>query len=709
MNHSCVAYLKKIFFSFIIHPVFYIVVTGLVVNSAFFCFIYQRFFYIDIGSTDLHYFFSVFLYIATFFVPLLSLIQRTPYDTFLPLSTIEKLVVQWFAGCIVCFGVVACLCTIPFCMHFFGFVDIGQTVSGFLGIFLYLLVLYALSICCSSLFLHSFVAYCLTILISFVLLASHLCNIDSFTKGIIDSKACIILLGYVFLLLCIAWIVIEKRKGKNIISRRIFYIFICYVLVLLNNSRYYCRFDVTQNRAFSLEPYTKELLSQIQQEIPLRVTYVVSKELRKRSPLIKDISDFLTLYCEQNSRITYNRVDADDTIISTLQSLQIVAQQIQTEKGYQSVYSCILLEYAEKIELIPFIIDVSGLEYDLDIRVDRLLSDKMRNIYLIAGNGEDLAADYSAALYYMQYQGFNPIVLSENQIQQTNFDMHIPMVVLGSALLTEQDVACIENYLSYGGKLFCAVSPYTVTNWELIPQSLDPLLLLLDKNGFCFENAIVADSSCANIIVADAQNAKKTLSYPLWPIIKTSQQHNLSLFWPAAIQCTNTKIKPLLQSSTQSQLLYIKNNDSVFINPIDFTRETLSDERGPFVVGALLQNGIESFYTANQIPNTASLFVLSDPYFIQDMMLSYSVTSKNDYRNLDCFISLVLYLNQEAQLAQVHDKTSVSYMVNPQFDLHTVDKLKKQILLGYFIYFPSFVILIAVYIVIRRRKRYANF
>ena len=122
-----------------------------------------------------------------------------------------------------------------------------------------------------------------------------------------------------------------------------------------------------------------------------------------------------------------------------LENYGITSQQLQNTGAnsteFINLYSAVVLEYRGNIQVIPFLISAQTIEYDLDVRLKNLITNKNIAVNIIVGNDMSLNEDYSFIVLYLNSQGIlaNQIILQDPLFLQSLEYTDAPLFVLGDS------------------------------------------------------------------------------------------------------------------------------------------------------------------------------------------------------------------------------------------------------------------------------------
>jgi ABC-type uncharacterized transport system involved in gliding motility auxiliary subunit len=762
MNRNKFTWLiRKELFSYIIHPLFYIVGVIFTFSCAGYFFIGESFFVAGVGSTDLHRLFAFIPYICILVIPALALGSGTDSHEYLPFSLVKIIFSRWLATFIVFCWLLLPVVFIPICVVFFGDVEIGVIVTGFLGIFFYAACATSLAVFFSELLQQRAAAFVVTALIlvcvnlihflslhltlpdfvvTFIKNISFAWHFDAAGKGILDSRDLFFysVLTVFFLLLTVY--VVKKRRGFRFLMQsgyeRLFSIIVIAILffVFLDSNRYYIRRDFTRSRLFTVSEYGRRLVQNLNE--PLRITYYRSAELSRLYPQVRDVSDFLSDYAALNSKISFKLIDPSDKDVGKrLENYGIMSQQLRMTTGnkteFTDVYSAIVIEYLEKYEIIPFTLTTASLEYDIDSRVQHMVQGITRSAALLSGNNLSLEKDYSYVKPWLESQGF---VCSTLQLQEKSSKPDKPtladelekltsgtvLVVLGSSRVSDNEAAAIENFIMNGGAVFFAVSPYKIDisgDWSVTRPKNDAVLSMLSAWGIEFSHQLISDVSCSRITMYSgdstsqqsiSQSHARQLNYPLWLSIlpQKNAPNGMTLYWTSPLYLYADTLKPYLVTSPSA---WVTEEDSqspsrLFETNPFILEQTKSSPAGQYTTAAEFEGRISGYYNQG-IGKNVKLLVVSDQYFLDTMMMGYTSGEQGDFRNMEFLATALLNLRGERKLAELQSRGYKNMALYKITDASVFSHMQIRVVFFTMIVIPAGFILFGVVIMFIRKKK----
>lgn len=748
---------KKDLYSNLVSPHFYICLLVLFLSTCIQFFFIQRFFVTGFGSTNLNTFFLTVPYVYSLIIPILVL-QSSNVDcenTF-PFSSIKIICSKILSNFILIILMFIPLFIVPVFVNIFGSVDFGQVFCGFTGIILYGIL--AISIC---LLLNEliesrplFISISIIILLIIDLLhqiplylntndfftnifnnLSFVYHFDSFSKGIIDTRDFLF-----FLLLSLTFIILsyyfaEKKKGKLFFTGKLGLYSILVILILIfafiDNSKIYKKFDFTKDKQFSVSNYTKNTLSSVSE--PVRISYYRSKSLLSLYPSVRDVYDYLKICANENKNISLNLINADKKEHQdVLSQLGVMPQQIQSVNNnkteYIKVYSAVVIEYLGKKDVIPFILSTASLQFELNIRFDKLIKNKNRSVYLLSGN-EYSPNEYNYIQLLLNASGINCYPLAKDSLPYiyNQLENDIPLLIFGTSSFTPEESSIIENFILNGGKALIATSQYSVNingDWGLSKNIDDNFIPVLEKWGVNFENKLVNDISNVRISFISTDKNPDALNdnpeyayvnYPQWISIlpQVNAPNGMTMYWCSPIK-ENSNIVPLLFSSDASWTVKefdksVQNQtNELFVTSPFYVQKTFIDDplfkKEKSIIGCKITKPITGLY--NFITNeTPKVIVIPSQYLALDVLLEIAGGQTSDFRNTDFILSTILDLTDDLDLKNMQYggiRNSSLYKVT---DVLHFAQLKKLVIIWNFIIIPTLIIFIGIFIFIVRKKK----
>ena len=238
-------------------------------------------------------------------------------------------------------------------------------------------------------------------------------------------------------------------------------ILIIFALTIMVSRRLWFRLDLTKGKSYTISSVSRNLHNEIPDQI--RLTYYLSDKLRSIHPLPGEIEDLLREYAGfSRGKIQLTvRDPAKANLASQVEQLGIIPQQIQTVEQDQAsvttVYTGIVIEYLDQLDVLPVVFSLDTLEYDITSRIRSMVRGTVRMLGVIAGDSPQRWNEYYRLLQnaYMQAGYQLRLIAGGQEIPDT-----IPaLLVLGGVeTLDETALYQIDRYIQSGGKALFTVN-----------------------------------------------------------------------------------------------------------------------------------------------------------------------------------------------------------------------------------------------------------
>ena len=393
---------------------------------------------------------------------------------------------------------------------------------------------------------------------------------------------------------------------------------ISFILAMLVSGRFWFRLDLTKNKAYTISKVSRNLYREIPDTV--NITYYLSDKLKTVIPAPGEIEDTLREYAaySRGKIILTVRDPVKAGISTTVEELGLQPSQVQTVEQDQAslvtVYSGIVIEYLDKMEIIPWVISTNTLEYDLTSRIRSMVTSSERQIGVIVGDGfRHLNEDFGYLGMTMAGAGYRIRLISSGGEIPDNLP---GLFVLGGVEdLDDWALYRIDRYIQQGGKVLFAVNGVYVDSMygslEARHQEDKGLLKMISSYGVTVRPELVLDRSALTIQyqnrTASGSIQYRIVRYPLW-IGVASENGNanhpvssgfsgLDLFWPSPLDLhppAAVEADVLFKSSPEAWLM----RESFYTNPeIPYMMEIEAGEtKGEKILGASLSGIFPGFF-----------------------------------------------------------------------------------------------------------------
>ena len=523
-------------------------------------FLFVRTFFL-ISSASISGLFSTLPWILTLFIPAITMgaIAKEKSD-----QTIEYLLtkpitaLQLATGKILSattFMTLALFLTLPLTIFVsrLGKLDTGETFAGYLGSIILILVLSSIGVAVSSFFKNQITAFLSSILTIFFLniLGSEFFSVNlpvslsnlfaklsilkhyfSISRGVIQVQDIVYFFVIVLIALAITYINLMRIRvtnAKAMIKRVVLsvgFVTIVSGLIIFASDYASGRIDLTSNHKYTLSDVTKEILAE---KGKVKIEVYASNNMPTQ---FQNVFTELKNVLEDYNRIGGSNVELQylnhDDHLDTLSQLQITPvrfnvygkDELQVKQGYLAVV--IKNENGTKQETIPFVQDISKLEYNLTSLINRVKVTKKQTVAFASGNGEkSLFADYQTLnkIIGADYEVSNVFFgSSQNDAAKTpDLSKYSLLVIANPTTEYDQDSKqAITDYIKSGGKVLYLVNPIDVDTATLSATPDTTRGQLLSNFGVIVNTDLAYDLRYNAPVTVNTGTSTVLYPYPFW-------------------------------------------------------------------------------------------------------------------------------------------------------------------------------------------------
>jgi ABC-type uncharacterized transport system involved in gliding motility auxiliary subunit len=438
-----------------------------------------------------------------------------------------------------------------------------------------------------------------------------------------------------------------------------------FFFAVLLSSRLALRFDITQSRANTISAFSRKLHEEISGEV--RITYYISDRLRAASPIPGEIEDLLREYAawSRGKIVLVLRDPAKAHLEERIEEMGILPRQIDTIERdravFATVYTGIVIEYLDRVEVIPLVFSPAALEYDLASCIRSLLEDRERSVGVIVGNRDrSWNDDYGFA--------GEALLRSGRRVRELRGGEEIPetlsaLLVLGGAGdLDEWALYRIDSFIRGGGNVFFALDGVSVDSRSLEARRVNDrgLLAMTASYGAAVREELVLD-----------RPASRALSYPHWIGIQASEgnmEHPVSsrfggvdMFWPSPLDLNAPEGVEAVPLFTTTSGAWIMDGDFI-TRPEDPRLQGEGAPKGKRIMAAALSGTFPSWFagrmgeTENAAASPSRIIVTGNAGMFSFLM-QYTDSME---RNLDFLIRALDWLGNDDDILGIRKGRSGS-------------------------------------------------
>jgi len=380
---------------------------------------------------------------------------------------------------------------------------------------------------------------------------------DALSRGLIDTRDVTYFISVIlFVLLITHWkLIARKLSYKPIRSQIIKRVSLAVLVLLIFNmiaANFFFRFDLTEDKRYTLQPATKDLLRQIDK--PLTVEILIDGDLpagfeRLKRSVIETIEEF-NVYT--GSEIAYFLTDpaSAETAQERQENYEYLMQQgfeptrvFDTEDGKQTqkiLFPYVIIRYNQQAAGIRILKgaqgassqmqlnqSIEGIEFELAVGIQRLADIDRKRIGLVRGHQELDSLDIVGFLGEMiQYFDIDEVQLT-NPRELENYDALVIAKPLRPYSKSEKYV--LDQYVMHGGNAIIMVNALQADMGRAggvgtIAQSVDhDLDDILFRYGLRLNDDFVQDIQNFGRYPVVLEGAESVINLP-WPFFASVNQ-----------------------------------------------------------------------------------------------------------------------------------------------------------------------------------------
>jgi len=381
------------------------------------------------------------------------------------------------------------------------------------------------------------------------------------------------------------------------------------------------RLDFSQGRIYSLSPASKQLLKRL--EDPVYMTAYFSPSLPPQYAASRDyLENLLKEYASASrGKVRYEFYSAEDSEkfrqAALREGIYPIRFNILEKERYEvrEAFLGLVVKYLDRKEVLPFLQDPTGLEYDLTSRIKKMMRTRRKQLGLVSSNGALGPEALPQALRARLEENYEVKTVDLVNDSTGAFAELDALILLGPEVrLEDRAVFALDQFLLSGKSLALALDPKRVDLRSFLGAPLD-----LGLDGWLMHLGLPLRKN----IVLDLQNQKVSISaqqgwlsitnivdYPPFVLATdlnaehplTKGLDSLVLPYPAALDLSTAaagvRMTPMVRSSRRSWMKASWDRQFASLNPFESHLPTAEDPKGPFVLAAVVEGRFRSYFPA---------------------------------------------------------------------------------------------------------------
>ena len=420
------------------------------------------------------------------------------------------------------------------------------------------------------------------------------------------------------------------------------------------------RFDLTEDKLFTLSPATADIVDGLDDILTLEL-------YESREPAVpialatRDIGDFLEDFAAGSDgqvKLIRRFPEDDEDELRKAQIAGVPPRQFnvrsQGELQIKASYLGLSMTYVDQRETIPFINSFDGFEYRMASLINRMVEDQKKSVVFLTGHGQ---AGPSGG-----YQTFAALLTDAYEVREMNasedpaIDLSgVDVLIIGgpTQAIPDETANAVVEYIANGGKALLMIDSIAVDQSRLVAgENRYSFKDLPERFGVIVESDLVFDLQANETLSFQTQVGSVFLPYPFWvraPVIDKKVAGNVEsavLPWASSLGISESQrelveVIPILETSEFSAIDFtyrdLRPNSQTFE---EITPDNLVQSLVAVAVAEKATDGGEAY----------RIVVVGDSGWLTDALVSRS------QENIALALNLVDWLAQEDRLASVRSK-----------------------------------------------------
>lgn len=322
-----------------------------------------------------------------------------------------------------------------------------------------------------------------------------------------------------------------KKANYN---QRILIIAIVFILANLLSYHYFFRWDVTQEKEYTLSKSTIELLKALDEPVTVKA-YFSENMPPDISKVKRDFKDLLIEYSRRSKgKVVYSFINPNESTEKETEAMQSGIQPVvinvrdKDQMKQQKAYLGALIQMGDKKEPIPFMQPGSPMEFALSSAIKKLSVKDKPYVAILKGHGE-------AGLSDLQQAAAGLMVLNNLEEYEMNDSVPVPDRFTTIAIIDAKDsfpeshLAQLDAFLAKGKNIFISYSRLSADLQSSMANSKTTgLEQWLKQKNIIIEDQLVIDAQCGSVQVRQQQgffSFINNISFPYFPIVNKFGEH----------------------------------------------------------------------------------------------------------------------------------------------------------------------------------------
>jgi len=431
------------------------------------------------------------------------------------------------------------------------------------------------------------------------------------------------------------------------------------------------RFDLTKNKQYTLSPATKQILSNLNENITVTAYFSdglppdVSKVKRDFQDLLVELSALAKGKLDYKFVVPNTDAIKQEAANNGIRPLMINVREKDQVKQQQAFLGALIKSGTES-EIIPYVQPGASMEYDLVAAIKKLSLQHKPKLAFIQGHGEatfnqlaQVVADI-AQLYEIQDFDLSQQILDKDSVK-------VAVIVGAKTPFSPDELQKLDDFLLSGGSIVVAVNRMEIDMQSAMAlPSHTGLEYWLETKGILIDTSLVLDVQCGSVTVPQYMGSMQIntqVQFPYLPLAVTFADHPAvkgmqQVLFPYV---SPIQYRATLPQSKFTPLVFSSDKSGIAPAPVTLRVGDKKWTQGDFPLGNQILAGL--YEQTQQNGNNSKLIVFGDA----DFPLSNEQGKVVSDMNTNLLVNAIDWLGDDSGLINLRGKVVAAKPIHAKY------------------------------------------
>jgi gliding-associated putative ABC transporter substrate-binding component GldG len=311
------------------------------------------------------------------------------------------------------------------------------------------------------------------------------------------------------------------------------------ILILINllSKQFFVRWDVTQDKQYTLSRATKNILRDLEEPVLVKAFFTSDLPQQYQKPL-QDFQNLLVEYSNRSkSMVDFQFIDPGENEENTQLAMQsgisplLINVRDKDAQVQKKAFMGAVIESGALSDVIPFIQPEGPMEYQLTTAIKKVSRADKPSVAMIQGHGEPSMQDMSQAVQTLSVL-YNVEALNLQTTPEIDPRFKTVIMIKPKDTIPPDQLIKIDDFLNKGGNLLLATDRVD-GNFQTVQGTEFSVGLenWLAQKGIQILPQFIVDHSSGSVSVQQQQGFFKfntAIPFPFFPLVKNFVDHPIT-------------------------------------------------------------------------------------------------------------------------------------------------------------------------------------